>query len=77
MDKEKDLRVWVIVNPPSDPKYYPIDTPKDAKTLIDAIADEQLKNDDIDCNAFGLEVYEDGEWCEWYGEDGEDITGQP
>ena len=25
------------------------------------------------CNAQGLEVFEDGEWSEWYSEDGDDI----
>lgn len=28
----------------------------------------------IDCNVQGLQVQENGEWVEWYNEDGEDIS---
>ena len=41
------------------------------------LADEQLNQDWIVSNVFGLEVFEDGEWCEWHDEDGCDIDGNP
>lgn len=72
-NKEGALRVWNIVNPPNDPEYYSVNNPEEAIVMINKLADAQLKNEFIECNAFGLEVFENGEWSEWYSEDGEDI----
>ena len=74
MNKEGDLRVWNIVNPPNNPLLYSVSSPKEGKQLIDNLADEQLKDDSITSNAFGLKVFEDGEWCEWYNHYGDDIS---
>lgn len=42
--------------------------------MIYGIAEAELRNDEIISNAFGLCVWEDGEWTEWYDDDtGEDI----
>lgn len=72
--KEGDLRVYNIKNPPNDPVCYPVRDSGHAKRLIEALADSQLLDQTIESNVFGLEVFEDGEWCDWLSEDGEDIS---
>lgn len=69
------FRVWNIVNPPAEPAYFPVDSPEAGARLIDRMANEQLPDETIVCNAFGLEVQEaaGGEWEEWYDEDGRDV----
>ncbi len=69
---EGDLRVWNTINF-SDMKYYPVGGIQHAKNLIDAMAQSQLLESYITDNAFGLEVYEDGEWCEWMSAYGDSI----
>ena len=52
---------------------------KDVKTVEEAIkwineqAELDLKDNNIIWNAGGLEEFEDGEWSEYYNEDGLDI----
>lgn len=75
MAEEKQLRVWNVINPPREPNHYLVDTPEEAHLLIGTLAKSQLKDSMITSNAFGLEVFEDGKWCEWYNEYGEDIDG--
>jgi hypothetical protein len=74
MPREGDLRVWNIINPPDRPIVYPVTDPKHGAQLIEALANSQLLDKSIDSNAFGLEIFENGEWLEWESEDGEDIT---
>jgi hypothetical protein len=71
--QEGDLRVWNVVNPPNEGERYPVKSPQHAHVLISALADSQLLQEDVVSNAFGLEVFHDGEWEEWYSGDGEDI----
>lgn len=68
-----DLRVWNVINPPREPETHPVKDADHAMRLIDALADSQLLIREIDSNAFGLEVYRDGDWEEWEDEDGNDI----
>jgi len=74
MIEEGNLRVWNVINPPNKPCYFPVATPEEGNEVITRRAKHQLKNPSIVSNAFGLEVYEHGEWCEWYNEFGEDIN---
>lgn len=68
------LRVWNIINPPSSPTYYPVESPEHAGRLIDALADSQLLESDIEANVFGLvQLVESGEWEDWYSEEGDDF----
>lgn len=67
------LRVWNIINVPNSPDHYSVDTPKEGYDLITDMANEQLQNNLITSNAFGLEVFENGEWTEWCDEFGDDI----
>jgi len=71
--QEGDLRVWNIVNVPNFAIYVPVSTPEDAIRIINYMAEDQLKEERITSNVFGLEVFEDGEWTDWYNELGEDI----
>lgn len=36
---------------------------------------DSIQKDLIGMNAQGLEVFEGGEWCEWYDDQGRDIEG--
>lgn len=73
MEREGALRVWNIINPPYSPDHYLVKTPQEAFALIDKMADTQLRDSSIFSNVFGLEVFEGGEWSEWYDENGDDI----
>jgi len=69
-----ELRVWNVINPPNKPAYYPVSTPQEAYKKIVELSAVQLMNPNVFSNAFGLEVFEDGEWSEWYNEYGEDVS---
>ncbi len=58
-------RVWVITNPPNSMRTYEVESPEEANRMINAIADEHLRDCGIISNAFGLHIYQDGEWVEW------------
>jgi len=68
-----DLRVWHIQNPPDEPKWHDVKTPEEAVSLIDKLAQQDLANPRIWGNAISLAVYEDGDWVEWYDDEGDDI----
>lgn len=65
-------RVWHCVNFPSTPRYYNVNTPEEGAMKINNLSKRDIRKN-VFSNAFGLEVFEDGEWCEWYDEDGNDI----
>lgn len=75
-----DLRVYWFPQVPGKAFRVPVASPSEAQKLMTVLADYdifQFKNrikPDY-CNAGGLEVFEDGEWCEWNSEDGDDIDG--
>ena len=53
--------------------YYRVEDVEEAKKIIERETQKDLHDLRITWNASGLEVYEDGEWCEYYNEDGLDI----
>ncbi len=80
-----DMRVWAIHNPPAKPWCFPVDSPKDALTVINALGSWQMFFDPNDryigASAMGLQVFTgetyddpsaDG-WEDWYDEDGDDL----
>ncbi len=77
--KEGDLRVWWIPQVPMrQPFHVDVDSPKEASKILGVLAyydlfqyENKVRPDYA--NVGGLEVFEDGEWCEWYDEDGDDI----
>jgi hypothetical protein len=69
------LRVWNIINPPSPADFYDVASPDEARKLINKLTQEQLRDTHIVSNVFGLEEEVNGEWEEWYNEEGTDILG--
>lgn len=83
--KEGDLRVWWIPQVPMQPFEIVVDSPKEAKKLLDILGkydefqfEHKIKPDYS--NAGGLVIYDlnsDGEgnpgWCDWMDENGNDI----
>lgn len=72
------LRVWWMPQIPMEPFTVEVKTIREGKLLLNTLADYdlfQLKNrikPDF-CNAGGLSVLEDGEWNDWYDDDGNGI----
>ena len=84
-DDEGDLKVWWVPQLPM--KAFEVSVPdlRSAALLLDTLADYdrfQFENNikpDY-CNAGGLMVSEDGDWFEWYSEDGysfDEVRGDP
>jgi hypothetical protein len=80
--KQGDLRVWWIPQIPGKSFHVAVESPAEAKKLLDVLAnydvfqfDNHIKPDF--CNAGGLQCFSqdgDGEWCDWYDpETGDDI----
>lgn len=68
--KEGDLRVWWIPQVPGAPFLSSVESPTEAKKLLDLLArydafqlEHRIKPDYS--NVGGLEVFEGGEWVEW------------
>jgi hypothetical protein len=68
------LRVYWIPQVPGEAFYVDVANLVEAKLLLDTLAnydifqfDNRIKGDY--CNAGGLEVWEDEEWCEWWDEE--------
>jgi hypothetical protein len=73
--KEKILRVWHIPQVPGKAFHVPVKSPREGALLLKVLAsydifqfENRIKPDF--CNAGGLEVCEDGVWCEWEDESG-------
>ena len=73
------LRVWHIPQVPGKPFHVEVATPEEGAKLIRVLADydmfqyrHSIKPDY--CNASGLEVLENGEWTEWYDDEGQEIS---
>lgn len=71
--KDGDLQVWHIPQVPSQPFTVPVETPQQGWLIMNILwnydifqFENNIKPDY--CNATGLNVFEDGEWCEWYDE---------
>jgi hypothetical protein len=62
-------RVWNAINLTAPLFIIPVDSPQQGKLVIDVMANTQLDCNWITDNAFGLEVYINDEWEEWYDED--------
>lgn len=77
--KDGDLRVWWVPQVPMKAFYVPVESPQEATKLLETLARYDLfqYNNNVKpdyANAGGLEVFEGGEWVEWYHpETGEDI----
>lgn len=75
LPKEGDLRVWWIPQVPMKAFHVSVKNVRDAKIVMKVLEDydifqyrNHVKPDY--CNAGGLNVFEDGEWIEWYDDKG-------
>jgi len=79
MCEDGKLRVWWITNVPRGSReYYYVDTLGEAQLVLATLAhhDLHLGEQLVHSNAGGLEVFEDGEWCEWSDpETGDEVNG--
>lgn len=68
------LRVWMVINPPNDPEYFYVTNPQEAMKVIERKTKDNMISPVYE-DAFGLEEQTEpnGEWYEWYDENGEDI----
>jgi len=68
------FRVWNIINPPARPAHFPVESPEAGAALIARLAAEQLQDEHVTCNVFGLEVQvAGGKWEEWEDEQGRNV----
>ena len=81
-----DLRIWHIPQIPGKPFHIKVSSYQEAMLILPILwnydifqFENNIKPDYS--NASGLEVYEtledskwDGEWCEWYNEEGDSIS---
>ena len=67
----EQLRVYAVMN--GEVTYFDVKDVEEAKRIIKREVESDLHNRRVFWNAFGLEVIEDGEWVEYYNEDGLDI----
>lgn len=68
---EGDLQIWWVPQVPMQYFTVPVSTPAEAKKLLGVLAaydqfqfENNVKPDY--CNAGGLNVFEDGEWVDWF-----------
>ncbi len=74
MSETPKLKVWNVINPPNEPIWwYPVDSPEEGALLIERLANEQLQDDTIFANAFGLCEWDGDEWTEWYDDEGNSV----
>jgi hypothetical protein len=76
--KEGQLRVWHIPQVPMHAFRVYVETPKEARKILEILAiydlfqlEYKIKPDYS--NGQGLEVFENGEWTDWCDAEGEDI----
>ena len=74
---ENKLRAYRIANIPRRNNHHTIyrtvKNPEEAFDFINRWAERDLKNESVEFNAFGLEEFIEGQWQEWYNEEGQDI----
>jgi hypothetical protein len=67
-----NFRVWAITNPPRQPDYYTVAGPTEGKNRVEQLIEEQLLDDSVWGNAFGLQIQDPitKDWSEWHDECG-------
>lgn len=76
--KEGALRVWWIPQIPMKSFYVSVETVEEGKKIVEILAEYDLFQFDNKVkpdysNAGGLEIFEDGEWCEWCNDEGDTL----
>lgn len=82
MTAEGELKVWWIPQVPMGAFEVPVDTVEEAALILNVLAEydafqliNKVKPDYA--NAGGLVVFEDGEWCDWEGDEDHDFADDP
>ena len=68
--KEGDLCIWWINYPPAPAERFVVDSRE--KAIENLLFLEYLYLC-VESNVGGLSIFEDGEWVDWYDDDGNDI----
>ena len=82
MSDKQTMRVWWIPQVPGKPFYVPVNNFIEGRKVLDILAEydqfllENMVRPDYS-NAGGLEVFNDGEWTDWYDDDDNDIDNIP
>jgi hypothetical protein len=76
--RKENLRVWWIPQVPMRPFYVPVRSVKEAKLILNTLADYDLFQYDTNVkldytSAGGLQIQEGEEWIEWSNEEGDEI----
>ncbi len=69
-----DLAVWWITNPPAEPTWTPVASPKEGYELITREANRQLQDATIHSNAMGLCAWDGEDWEDWCDDEGDDLN---
>ena len=78
-DNEGDLKIWWVPQVPMDAFEVAVPDLRTAAILLNTLADYdrfQFENNvkpDY-ANMGGLQVFEDGDWFDWWSEDGDDFN---
>ena len=70
--EEGDLRVWWSRNR-NPMEFHIVGSPEEAVKVLENLAQADLADESVITNTGGLEMYEDGDWSEWYDTEGDDI----
>ncbi len=77
---EPKYKVWHIINLDKEGigKHsfsFPVDSPNEGARVINALATVEIKFPDsvVGSNVFGLEHFDNGEWCEWSNDEFESV----
>jgi hypothetical protein len=70
----KKLRVWWVPQVPMNAFYVDVDSVKEGVKIMDILADYDSFQFDNNVkpdysNVGGLQMFEDGEWVDWYDEE--------
>jgi len=76
MSEDLKLRVWYVAKVPGTPIHFDVESVQAARIKLEELAHADMHNPDVYSNAMGLEVFEEGEWMEWYDDMGFDIHNQ-
>lgn len=74
--KENQLRVWWSSQVPitkGKTEFYLVSCIDEAKLKLSILAKRDLENPFVTDNIGGLEIFQDGKFCEWQDEFGDDI----
>jgi len=76
MTKEGDLQIWHNSNFGHPAFRESVKNTDEARDKLNTLAmyDLYQGEEKVPVNSQGLEVFEDGEWCEWMDDDGFFIT---